>query len=498
MPVFTHIATIVVKELRELFHRPLLVLTLIVGPLALLILFGIGSDAGARPPRAIIVTPADQPEPPLLRDYQQQFRELLDVVGTTTDEAAAREQLRLTRVDTVLILPPAPFQTIASGQPATITVLYNEIDPLWRGLVPRFVRGLASEINRLIFLQNADEQRGTLGAAAEQLNTLVAVLDQAIAAVERRDWVRAREFVTEALVTVNTVERLLDVLGPEAEALRSSLERTRARLETANQLLEVVEQAAGPADGEQVDRQLGLVETRASLGRLRDAITAFTAVSPEVVLAPLAIDAQYTANIRPDFITFFAPAILALLLQHVAVSLGALAIVRERLNGTFDLYTIAPISIARLLAGKYIAYVLFTLAIALVLLLVLLFGMRVPLFGSVWWLLLTLILLVTASVGLGFTMSLLAVSERQAVQFSMFALLAIVFFSGFALPLDAIRQPALAISYLLPATYGVTLFQNVMLRGLPADPQLLLALFAISLALFAASWALLRWRTRAG
>jgi ABC-2 type transport system permease protein len=80
----------------------------------------------------------------------------------------------------------------------------------------------------------------------------------------------------------------------------------------------------------------------------------------------------------------------------------------------------------------------------------------------------------------------------------LFVLLAIVFFSGFALPLDALRQPAITISYLLPATYGVTLFQNVMLRGLPADPQFLLALFAISLLLFVASWALLRWRTPAG
>ena len=80
----------------------------------------------------------------------------------------------------------------------------------------------------------------------------------------------------------------------------------------------------------------------------------------------------------------------------------------------------------------------------------------------------TLLLLALAAVGLGFVLSLLASSERQAVQLSMLALLGVVFFSGFALPLHALEQPALSVSYALPATYGVVLLQDVMLRGYPA------------------------------
>ena len=189
---------------------------------------------------------------------------------------------------------------------------------------------------------------------------------------------------------------------------------------------EVERAVATPAEGTPSE-QLGLAQTRHSLQALRDAIGSFTRVPPEVVIAPLAVDTRFVARVKPDFITFFAPAILALLLQHVAVSLGALALVRERLAGTFDLYMVAPISNLRLVLGKYVAYVLFTLAIAGTLLAVLLAGLDVPLFGSPWRLALTLLLLALAAVGLGFVLSLLASSERQAVQLSMLALLGVVF-----------------------------------------------------------------------
>ena len=123
--------------------------------------------------------------------------------------------------------------------------------------------------------------------------------------------------------------------------------------------------------------------------------------------------------------------------------------------------------------------------------------MAVPLFGAPWRLTLTLVLLALASVGLGFAMSLLASSERQAVQFSMLALLSTVFFSGFALPLDNLRQPALSVSYILPATYGVVLLQDIMLRGLPGSDAFLLILGTIAVVLFLGCLGLLRWRTRA-
>lgn len=493
----TEIATVTLKELRELFHRPLLVLTMILGPLLILIVFGIGSSTKQRPPRAIVVVPEAQEKPRLVQDFEREFNESLNVVEYTSDEAYARDRLSQDAIDAVLILPASPFETIAGGQPATIRVLYNQIDPLWNGLVPRFARGLAGDINRGIYLQNAGAQRLTLTAAAADLDVLLRALDIAVEAADRGDWTEARRQIDSALDGGDRLADLLGDLGPEAEPLRSQVDHANSQLGKADDSLAASAPVAAPQAGEAEIDRLGLRQVRHNLQALRDAITAFTTVPPEVVIAPLAVQAELIAQLKPDFLTFFAPAILALVVQHVAVSLGSLALVSERLAGSFDLYSIAPISPLSLLLGKYVAYNLFTLVIAGALLGVLLLGMQVPLLGSAWRMALVVLLLAVASVGLGFTLSLLAASERQAVQLSMLSLLGIVFFSGFALPLAALRQPAIGVAYSLPATYGVILLQDIMLRGRAGSDQLVLALSIIAAGLFIACIALLRWRIKA-
>jgi ABC-2 type transport system permease protein len=300
--------------------------------------------------------------------------------------------------------------------------------------------------------------------------------------------------VRAALQISDQLVPLLAALGPQTDPLREQVERIKVRLQQADELLDELQRSLATTTAGSGDA-LGLEQTRGLLQSLLDAITAFTDVPPEVVVAPLAVETQFVARLEPDFITFYAPAIMALLLQHVAVSLGSLALVRERLSGTFDLFVVAPITNLQLLIGKYLAYLFFTLTIATLLLVVLMAALGVPLFGSAVRVACVLVLLAISSVGLGFLLSILASSERQAVQFSMLALLSIVFFSGFALPIKALRQPALSLSYALPATYGGILLQDIMLRGLPGRELMYLALIAIGLGLFLACLAGLAWRT---
>ena len=97
-----------------------------------------------------------------------------------------------------------------------------------------------------------------------------------------------------------------------------------------------------------------------------------------------------------------------------------------------------------------------------------------------------------ASLGLGLLISLVADSERQAVQLSMLVLLASMFFSGFVLPVREFREPVQAIAYLLPVTYGIEIFQQEMLRGYLRDIWMPGALAAIAAVLFVLSTLRLR------
>jgi ABC-2 type transport system permease protein len=207
-------------------------------------------------------------------------------------------------------------------------------------------------------------------------------------------------------------------------------------------------------------------------------------VPPQVVAAPTRAETRNLAPVNPNVVAFFAPAVLALVLQHMGVTLTALSLVRERLSGAMDIFRVAPVRALEILIGKYLAYAFFNLSIAAGLSFLLVGVLKVPLRsapGDVAW---VVVLLSFASLGLGLLISTVVDSERQAVQLSMLVLLASVFFSGFVLPLDQFITPLRIAAYSLPVTHGIQLLQDLMLRGGTNQGWELLVLAGIGVCLF--------------
>ncbi len=107
-----------------------------------------------------------------------------------------------------------------------------------------------------------------------------------------------------------------------------------------------------------------------------------TTIPPEVAAAPTRADTQNIAPLQPTVVAFFAPAVLALVLQHMGVTLTALSMVRERLSGAMDLFRVAPVRTREILIGKYLAYAFFNLAIAAIVVFLLVFGLKVPILST--------------------------------------------------------------------------------------------------------------------
>jgi ABC-2 type transport system permease protein len=133
-----------------------------------------------------------------------------------------------------------------------------------------------------------------------------------------------------------------------------------------------------------------------------------------------------------------------------------------------------------------------SLAVTVVVGLLLVGVLGVPLLGG-WLLFVGIVLLLTfASLGVGLLISLIADSERQAVQLSMLVLLASVFFSGFVLPVSDFAEWTQYIAYTLPVTHGIATLQDHMLRGAVASPWMLWALAGIGAILYLGSLVRLR------
>ena len=188
-------------------------------------------------------------------------------------------------------------------------------------------------------------------------------------------------------------------------------------------------------------------------------------IRPDVISAPAAAVVDNVAPSTPSVVQYFGPAVLALIIQHMAVSLIALSVVRERTSGRFELFGISPITTAELLAGKLIAFALFSALVSIVTIGVLVIGFGVPILANPGWIALVALLLISASLGLGLVIASVSDSEPQAVQLSLLVLLASVFFSGFVIAIDEFSEPIRSLIYALPVASGIRLFGDFMFRG---------------------------------
>jgi len=214
-------------------------------------------------------------------------------------------------------------------------------------------------------------------------------------------------------------------------------------------------------------------------------------IPARVIAAPTRSELVNVAPSEPGVVSYFGPAVLALVLQHLAVTLVSLSLVRERTSGIIELFRISPISTVEVILGKVLAFGLLAAAIA-VGTLALLGELGVPTLGDPVHLAGVLGLLLVASLGLGTLIAVVSDSERQAVQLSLLVLLASVFFSGFVLNVDEFQPEVRGVAYLLPVTHGIRLAQDVMLHGWINAPWHAAALAGIAAGLLFASWVLLR------
>ena len=219
-------------------------------------------------------------------------------------------------------------------------------------------------------------------------------------------------------------------------------------------------------------------------------------IPPDVVSAPTEAKLVNLAPLAPTVTSYFGPAVLALILQHLAVTLVSMSLVRERSSGVMELFRISPVTAAEVLAGKVLAYTLLGFVVAGLTMLLLVNFLGVPSFADPGSLALVVGLLLVASIGLGLLIAVISDSERQAVQLALLTLLASVFFSGFVLAIDQFTPPVRAIAYALPVTHGIQLLQDLMLRGTTIHLWQAAALAVIAVVTLVIAWVLLRRNMR--
>lgn len=484
------------KEIFEILRQPRLVVTLVLGPFLILFIFGIGYQDQPRSLRTLFVV---QPNSAISSQDIQQYGKSVDLLiiyaGVTDNQNEALDRLHRGEVDLVIVVPGDAMSTIKNNQQAVFTVYHQQIDPaqvtyvkylgwLYVGAVNRQVlgsfalQGQKDAINWHTSLQEAHQNASAMRQAMQSG-------DEALTQQKQQELAGNVDAVSLAVGTslglLDSLEQTKGTNGGNTDSVQSTLTDLRQH---TNQL--------GNSTDNKDERLTRLDKIDKDITDLDSQLAEFQSIDPSIMVSPFRNEIKNVATVQPSISDFFAPAVLALLLQHLAVTFAALSIVRERNVGTMELFRVSPLSAAEALFGKYISYLLFGGVIAAILSALLVFGMHVPMLGNWWYFALVIAAVLFTSLGIGFAISIVSQTDSQAVQYSMIVLLASVFFSGFIMSLDMLLPSVRIISWLLPTTYGTLLLRDIALRGVDPNWMLLGGLIAIGLVLMFISWRLMR------
>ncbi|MFV0296789.1 MAG: ABC transporter permease [Hyphomicrobiaceae bacterium] len=159
------------------------------------------------------------------------------------------------------------------------------------------------------------------------------------------------------------------------------------------------------------------------------------------------------------------PALIASLSMLQTLMLAALSVAREREQGTFDQLLVTPLTPLQILIGKALPSILVGLLQSTIIFLIILFWFQVPMNGSVWLLYLGLVGFTTASVGLGLSISAVALSMQQAMLYTFMLMMPLMLLSGLLTPVSNMPEILQVATYANPLRFGIDLVRRVYLEG---------------------------------
>ncbi|HZU85833.1 MAG TPA: ABC transporter permease [Anaerolineaceae bacterium] len=214
----------------------------------------------------------------------------------------------------------------------------------------------------------------------------------------------------------------------------------------------------------------------------------------------LPIDTRIKTLYNPngDRNLFTIPGLIPIILQVQTLLLAALAIVKEREQGTMEQLIVTPLRSWELMLGKILPYLLLSVInlFALLLLSQWMFGVGVA--GSVWELIALSLVFIVGSLGMGVLISNIAQSQMQAMYIAVFVvLIPAIILTGLILPRDNMPAFTYAYSEMLPVTQYLEITRGIMVRGIGLE-QLwwpsIFPLLAFSVLYFALSVLVFRKR----
>lgn len=163
---------------------------------------------------------------------------------------------------------------------------------------------------------------------------------------------------------------------------------------------------------------------------------------------------------------YLVPGLIALIMTLVGTFLTALVMAREWERGTIEALFVTPVRPVEILIAKIIPYFFIGLLGLAMCVFTARFLFHVPMYGSLWILVLSSMLYMLVSLGIGLLISALTKNQFLASQVALLAsFLPAMMLTGFIFDLRNVPQAVYIIGQMVPATYFMELVKSLFLAG---------------------------------
>ncbi|MDY5823973.1 MAG: ABC transporter permease [Candidatus Coprenecus sp.] len=189
----------------------------------------------------------------------------------------------------------------------------------------------------------------------------------------------------------------------------------------------------------------------------------------ETLLPPVMINVNtkmlYNPQMKSSF--NFVPGVMGMILMLVCAMMTSVSIVREKQRGTMEVLLVSPVKPVSIILAKAIPY--FTLSVVNLVTIIFLSVhlLKVPLSGSLFWVIVVSMLFIMVSLSLGIFVSTIVNTQEEAILISsMVFMLPTLLLSGMLFPIESIPVVLQYVSHFIPAKWYIEAMKVMMIQGL--------------------------------
>lgn len=162
----------------------------------------------------------------------------------------------------------------------------------------------------------------------------------------------------------------------------------------------------------------------------------------------------------------FVPGVMAFILLIICVLMTAIAIVREKENGTLEVLLVSPMKPYVIILAKAIPYFILSVIILISILVLSVTVLDLPIKGSLFLLFGISIIFIITNLLLGIVISILTRTQQTAMLISLVGtMLPTLMLSGFMFPVENMPVPLQVIGNVIPAKWYYEIVKNIMIKG---------------------------------